>query len=374
MIKRFAYCVPCLLGLMLLLLPGCSEPPEKEKPAKLVKAVRIGDFDLLSQRAFPGRAEAEQEATLSFRVSGQLETRPVDVGNTVAEGTVLATLDSADFKNALNVARGEQAKAHAALEDTSADYARILNAQKEDPGAVSQQYVDRAKAAKSVAQASTNSARSAVSLAQDRLGYTVLKAPFTGEVVATYAEANETLVAKQPVVRVLNQKSIEFKIDVPESLIGYARQVTSANVRFDIQPDIDIPATIKEVGREARQGTRTYPVTLLLQATDKFEILPGMAGKAFIQAELPEKAVETGIEIPAAAFFSEGDKSQSFVWVVVENKLQKRQVEVGLPSDYGVRVQSGLQPGELIVVAGVHSLSEGQSVRVIDAAEKRETP
>ena len=125
MIKRFAYCVPCLLGLMLLLLPACSEPPEKEKPAKLVKAVRIGDFDLLSQRAFPGRAEAEQEATLSFRVSGQLETRPVDVGNTVAEGTVLATLDSADFKNALNVARGEQAKAHAALEDTSADYARI---------------------------------------------------------------------------------------------------------------------------------------------------------------------------------------------------------------------------------------------------------
>ena len=136
MIKRFAYCVPCLLGLMLLLLPGCSEPPEKEEPAKLVKAVRIGDFDLLSQRAFPGRAEAEQEATLSFRVSGQLETRPVDVGDKVAAGTVLATLDSSDFKNALNATRGELAKAQAAVEDTDADYTRVLNVQREDPGAI----------------------------------------------------------------------------------------------------------------------------------------------------------------------------------------------------------------------------------------------
>lgn len=373
--RRFRFFLFSSISFFVLLsLQACGEPPEKEQPAKLVKAIRIGDFDLLSQRAFPGRAEAAQEATLSFRVSGQLESRPVDVGDTVADGTVLAQLDPTDFKNALNAARGEMAKAQAALEDTEADYERVLSVQKEDSGAISQKAVDRAKAAKSVAQASVDSASSAVSLARDRLGYTVLKAPFAGEIVATYVEAHETLVAKQPVVRLLDQSAIEFKVDVPESLIGYARQVTSANVRFDIQPDIDIPATIKEVGREASRGTRTYPVTLLLQATNKFEILPGMAGKAYIQAELPEKAAETGIEIPAAAFFSEGDKSQSFVWIVVEGKLQKRQVTVGLPSDYGVRVQSGLKPGELVVVAGVHSLSEGQSVRVIDAAEKREAP
>jgi len=372
--KNLSHLSSLLCVLMLLVLSGCGEAPEKEKPAKLVKAVRIGDLDLLSQRAFPGRAEAAQEATLSFRVSGQLETRPVAVGDKVAEGTVLGTLDSADLRNALNFARGEMAKAQAAREDTEADYARVLKVQKEDPGAISQKSVDRAKAAKSAARASTDSARSAVSLAQDRLSYAVLKAPFSGEIVATYVEAHETLVAKQPVVRLLNQGVIEFKVDVPESLIGYARQVTSATVRFDIQPDVDIQATIKEVSREASSGTRTYPVTLALQATDKFEVLPGMAGKAFIQAELPESAVETGIEIPAPAFFSEGDKSKSFVWVVVDNKLQKRQVEVGLPSDYGVRIQSGLQPGELIVVAGVHSLSEGQSVRVIDATEKRDAP
>lgn len=367
--------VPYLICITaLLFLQSCKEPPAKEPPPKPVRAMRIGDPENLSQRAFPGRAEAAQEATLSFRVSGQLLTRAVNVGDKVKKDAVLAQLDPADFRNAWSVARGELAKAEAALEDAAADYARAINVQKEDPGAISQQAVDRAKAARSVMLASRDSAQAAVDLAQDRLNYTLLKAPFSGEVVATYVEAFETVVAKQPVIRLLNRDTIEFKIDVPETLIGYSGQVASANVRFDVQPDILIPAIVKEVGREASRGTRTYPVTLKLQPTDKFEVLPGMAGSASIQVKPSGDAAEMGTEIPAAALFSGEDKKQSFVWIVADNTLQKRQVTVGLPSDFGVRIKSGLSRGEWIVVAGVHSLREGQSVRVIDITTSKETP
>jgi RND family efflux transporter MFP subunit len=371
-IHFFVLCLFCIVGL--LFLQSCKEPPKKEVLPKPVKAIRIGDVERLSQRAFPGRAEAEQEATLSFRVSGQMLKRNVNMGDKVEKGKVLAQLDPADFKNVLNVARGGLAKAEAALEDAAADYARATSVQDEDAGAISQQYVDRTKAARSVAQAARDSAGSAVKIAQDRLDYAMLKAPFSGEIVATYAEAFETVVAKQPIMRLLDQGSIEFKVDVPESLIGYANQVVSAEVRFDIKPDIPIAATIKEVGREASQGTRTYPVTLLLQSTDKFEVLPGMAGKAFIRARPPEDAPQMGTVIPAAALFSGGEENQSFVWIIADNTLQQRQVTVGLPSDYGVRVKSGLNPGDWIVIAGVHSLSEGQPVRVIDATASKETP
>jgi multidrug efflux pump subunit AcrA (membrane-fusion protein) len=81
-----------------------------------------------------------------------------------------------------------------------------------------------------------------------------------------------------------------------------------------------------------------------------------------------------GTVIPAAALFSGGEENQSFVWIIADNTLQQRQVTVGLPSDYGVRVKSGLNPGDWIVIAGVHSLSEGQPVRVIDATASKETP
>jgi RND family efflux transporter MFP subunit len=372
--KSIPFCVPTLLCIaMLLFLQSCSEPPVKEPLAKPVRAIRIGDLERLSKRAFPGRAEAAQEATLSFRVNGQLLTRPVDVGDKIKKGSMLAQLDPADYRNAWRVARGELAKAEAALEDATADYARAISVQKEDPGAISQQAVDRAKATRSVMQAATDGARSAVNLAQDRLGYTSLKAPFSGEVVATYVEAFETVIAKQPVIRLVNRDTIEFKIDVPETLIGYSRQVVSATVRFDVQPDIPIAATIKEIGREASRSTRTYPVTLKLQPTDKFEILPGMAGSASIQAKLPEDAAQMGTEIPAAALFSSGDKNQNFVWIIADGKLQKRQVTVGLPSDYGVHVKGGLNTGEWIVVAGVHSLREGQSVRVLDVTASKDT-
>lgn len=80
-----------------------------------------------------------------------------------------------------------------------------------------------------------------------------------------------------------------------------------------------------------------------------------------------------GTEIPAAALFSSGDKNQNFVWIIADGKLQKRQVTVGLPSDYGVHVKGGLNTGEWIVVAGVHSLREGQSVRVLDVTASKDT-
>lgn len=373
--KKLMYLfLPFVLFISILsFLQACDKREAKESPAKLVKAIRIGDPVQLSQRAFPGRAEAEQEATLSFRVSGQLLKRPVNVGDKIEKDGVLAQLDPADFKNALSAAQGELAKAKAALEDAEADYRRALNVQRDDAGAISQKAIDRARAARSVMQASRDSAQSAVMIAQDRLDYTVLRAPFSGEVVATYVENFETIVAKQPILRLLNRDAIEFKVDVPETLIGYARDIESAHVRFDVHPDIHIPATVKEIGREASRGTRTYPVTLVMQQTDKFDILPGMAGNAYIQTKPLEKSAEAGIEVPAAALFSRGDKTQSFVWVIVDGKLQTRQVTVGLPSDYGVRVKSGLNEGDWIVVAGVHSLSEGQSVRVIDATASRNT-
>lgn len=345
---------------------SCSKPQVKEPPPKLVKAVRIGDPENLSQRAFPGRAKAAEEAVLSFRVNGQLISRQVKVGDSVEKGALLASIDPADYQNALDVVRGELAKATAALADAEANYTRSLNVRREDAGAISQQAIDRTKALAEMSRAARDSAQSAVNLAQDRLEYASLKAPFSGEIVAVYVEAHESVLPKQPVLKLLNRSAIEFKIDVPETLIGYANQVESAHVRFDVKPDTNIEATIKEVGREASRGTRTYPVTLLLEPTDKFELLPGMAGKAFIQARPLKGDPNLGIQIPAAALFSHGDKDLSFVWIVNDSKLERRQVTVGMPSDHGIRITSGLNKGESVVVAGATTLSEGQAVRIMN--------
>ncbi len=140
--------------------------------------------------------------------------------------------------------------------------------------------------------------------------------------------------------------------------------MTSVQVTFDALPGIEVPATIKEIGREATQATRTYPVTLSMTQPEGAEILSGMAGEAAIEADLPQEAREVGIQIPATAVFTGADPSQSFVWVIDEasNTLVRREVETGRLSEFGVLIRNGLQAGDWIVVAGVSALDEGDEV------------
>lgn len=350
-----------------LFLQGCSDEPVREKVVKKVKAIQLGAYSGIEQRAFPGKAQAVDEANLSFRVSGQMATLSVKSGDSVESGDMLAELDDTDFRNSVQIAEGLLAEAEAAYINADRNYKRALDIQKTDPGIISQVMIDQAQADASITQAAKTSAEASLKLAQDRLAYASLKAPFSGEVVATYVEAFETIIAKQNIIRLINRNTMEFVFDVPESLIGYANAVAEATVVFDVKPDVSIVAKVKEIGREASASTRTYPVTLLVESSDKFDVLPGMAGKAFIKATLPEDSEYAGINVPATALFSEGEMTNSFVWVINNDTVQKRAVEVVRPTDYGIKIGSGLQQGDWIVVAGVHSLIEGQQVRVMDA-------
>ena len=416
-VKPFA-CVACLA----LLLAGCGEEQSgpKEEVIRPVHAIRVADTTRLSETAFPGRASAGQEVNLSFRVSGPLITLSVDLGDQVKQGDVVARIDPRDFEvllrntqaqlersrsglAAMRRARPEDVnraeagvdKARAAVKLAGQDLARLQNIQAQDSGAVAQASIDRAEDAKSGADATLRNAleglriantgarkediaakeaeiaslAATVDTASDALSYTYLKAPFDGIITQSYVENFETVVAKQPIVRLLDPSSIEFTIFVPEGLIGYAPYVQTVTVRFDALADIEVEAKIKEIGKEASQATRTYPVILVMDQPPGVEILPGMAGKAFVTAELPEDAREVGIEVPATAVFSAGDPDKSFVWVAddTDKTLSRREVQIGQLTSFGIMVKAGLEAGEWIVVKGVHSLAEGQQVRIIGA-------
>lgn len=361
-------------GLILtgVLISGCDKGPAPEKLSPLMPSVRITDAESLSQRVFPGRARAEQEVNLSFRVTGPLIELSADVGDEVKAGDVVARIDPQDYINAHGAADGQLRAAQARARKAAADYRRIQNVFEEDPGATSETAVDLARSARDSTAASVNSLNSAAKSALNKVNYTNLMAPFSGVVVETYVENFETILAKQPVMRLLDPSSIEFVISVPENVISYAPYVKTVVVTFDALKGVEIPATIKEIGKEASRSTRTYPVTLLMEQPENAEILPGMAGSARISALLPEAAGVTGIELPATALFAGEDPEKSYVWVIDEtaNTLRRREVETGPLTEYGILIRSGLESGELVATKGVHSVVEGQQVRVMDAASE----
>lgn len=365
--QSLAFTLPSLV-LAVVLLTGCgSETPPVEQPP-LVKVIEIADAESLSKRSFPGRARAGQEVNLSFRVSGPLIDFPAEVGSELKQGDVVARIDPQDYLNALGTAKGALQAAQAAAKKAEADYVRIQNVFEEDPGATSETAIDLTRAARDSARATVNSLQSAHDAAQDQVKYTALKAPFDGVVVETYAENFETVVAKEPVLRLLDPSSIEFVISVPENLINYAPYVEDVTVTFDALSSHALKGKIKEIGKEASRATRTYPVTLVLEQPEDAEILPGMAGSAKITARLPESSsLAAGMEIPASAIFSGEEAGKSYVWIVdqAEMTISPRQVETGRLSEYGVIILSGLSRGDVVVIKGVHSVRDGQKVRLM---------
>jgi RND family efflux transporter MFP subunit len=256
-------------------------------------------------------------------------------------------------------------RARAVLTRAKADHERLQSVYAKDPGATSQAAIDRARQAQDSAAANITSLAASVDAAKDRLSYTYLKAPFDGNVVRIYVENFQDVTARQPVMRIVDDSRVEFVINIPESLISYVPDVTDVRVTFDPFPGREIPAAVKEIGTEASESTRTYPVTLIMDQPDGFKILPGMAGKA--TGTPPEGFRPTTAEIPVAAVFSRDGTQNSYVWVIDPdaNTVHQREVQVGQLADHGVLIKAGLEPGEWIATAGVDYLFEGREVRLL---------
>ncbi len=358
----------CLIAIALP-VAGCAPEPETARPPRSVKAMQVVAPSTIGSRSFPGRAEAGQEVNLSFRVAGPLIELPVDVGDRVKRGDVVARVDPTDYESAVAGLEGQLQAAQAAANRARADFTRIDKTFREDPGATTEMALDRARQLRDSTAATVRGLGATVEGARDQLSYTSLSVPFDGAVVETYVENFETVIAKQPILRIVDPTRIEFTISVPENQIVYAPYVTGATVSFDALPGVKIPAMIKEIGKEASQAARTFPVTLAMDQPEGAEILPGMAGEALIEADLPEKSARIGIQIPTTALFAEDDPEKSYVWVIDQatNTLERREVEPGDFSEFGVLIKSGLQAGEWVVVAGASLLSAGEEVSILGA-------
>jgi RND family efflux transporter MFP subunit len=346
----FSLVLVLVLALAWMALACAPEEPPPD-PIRPVLSIVVADAEGFRGRRFAGTARAIKESNLAFEVAGRLIERPIDVGDEIERGQRLARLDPRDFEARLKSAEAE-------LKRESTNLARAEAMLAED--VISQAQFDRVAARTEMAEAK-------VTVAAKALDDSTLLAPFSGRVAAIYVENFENVQAKELVVRLLDISQVEMVVQIPESLIGSTSYVRDITVRFDPFPDVAIPATVKEIGSEASRTTRTYPVTLVMTPPEGVQILAGMAGEATGRVELSGEVPEIGYEVPVAAVFTDdaSQSDQSYVWIVdAASQTVKRQlVETNSFGARGALVR-GLDAGDRIVIAGVHSLSEGQAVRI----------
>ena len=354
------------LGLLaaLLVAPGVQafELPwaaktEDEAPAgppRPVVTEFVSDSDFKG-RSVPGVIMARNQVTLAFQTLGRLVDRPVNLGDDVAVGEVLAELDPDDLEDNVRAAAAaaDTAEVQLSTARSTAERTRALAAR----NVASTAQLEQAEQALAAAQAAAEQARSELIRARDAEGFAQMTAPFAGVISAVHANPGVVLNAGDPVLQLSAQDTREAVIDLPEAALSQMGDDAVFTVWQDDGIDKEIRATVERIEPLADSATRTRRVHLALQPGHELRL------GALIRARLAGET-QIAMTLPKAAVIRHGGKT--YVWRVTRDGDNATVARVPVTLGEGllgqVFVEAGLSQGDEVVTRGVHSLSEGQQV------------
>ncbi|TGS10954.1 efflux RND transporter periplasmic adaptor subunit [Mesorhizobium sp. M2E.F.Ca.ET.209.01.1.1] len=342
--------------LVLAALAACSR--SEEKPPEVIRPVLsvVVEPKTVETFGFAGSVEPQYSADLAFRLLGRVVSRDVKVGDLVTKGTTIAALDPTALELAVQASKADLSNAQAQFINAAAseDRQRQLLASAN----TSQATFDAAKQARQAAEAGVERANAALAKSQEQLGYARLFSDFDGVVTATGAEVGQTVSAGQTVVTVARTDPREAVVDIPDQLIGDLTVGTPFEIILQSLPTIKTDAKLREIAPQSEGATRTRRVKLTL-------VDPPTAFRlgSTITATRMTKVAPT-IELPMSALL-EKDGSEK-VWIVdpQSSSVSAREIKIASKNGGSFMVAEGLEAGMRVVTAGVHSLSEGQKVKV----------
>ncbi len=144
-------------------------------------------------------------------------------------------------------------------------------------------------------------------------------------------------------------------------LIWSGSEDADAVVELDTRPGVQIPSKLVEFSSQADRGTQTYRARVSIKVPEGAQVLPGMVGSVIVSSDA---AATPHIEVPLTGIAA-NPQGGAFVWIVAPetNAVSARNVTLGHVAGCSVVVTQGLQPGDMIVTAGVTYLREGAVIR-----------
>jgi RND family efflux transporter MFP subunit len=327
-----------------------------------------------------GYVTARRRATVSSKVTGKVTEVHVEEGMRVKDGQVLARLDPEYARRGLALAEAEASAAASALEETRVrireaqlDYDRAARLTKSEIS--SQADLDRARAQLDAARArlaaqtdQLQAARRQADLQRQSLEDTVIRAPFEGVVVSKDAQPGEMIspvsagggFTRTGICTIVDMDSLEIEVDVNEAYINRVHPGQRVEAVLDAYPDWRIPAHVITPVPTADRQKATVKVRIAFDQKDE-RILPDMGVKvAFITDE--PGSIQSFVEIPKAAVKRDGE--QDIVYVVKEEKAERRAVKVAGAEGDKARLASGVSAGEQVIVSPPEEVTDGVSVKV----------
>lgn len=344
-----------------LLASACTPEEPPALPPRPVLSM-VAEPVLAPATRLVGTIEPRYTTDLGFRVLGRITSRSVEVGDFVEAGAVIATVDPKSHELAVASARADVASAEAQLANARSAEQRQRSLFK--IGRTPQSSVDDAEQTRTAAEATLAQSEAGLEKAREQLGYTELKSDFAGVVTATSADVGQVVAAGQSVVTVARPEIREAVIDVAEEIADGLHDGAAFEVVLQTDPSTRVAATVREIAPQSDTVTRTRRVRLTLaDPPEAFRL-----GATIVAS--PVSAAVDRLIVPASAVLDRD--GATFVFVAEgpagAARVSLRPVLVRMIDEATTEVTAGLAAGERVVTAGVHSLTDGQKIRLYEDA------
>lgn len=340
-----------ILIFCMTLLTGCANNnKEQNQIIRKVKIEPVRQADSLVVKHYPGIIKEASEVNLAFRVAGKIQKVLVTEGSYVKEGQLVAQMDPRDYRVQLDVAQAQ-------YEQVKAEAGRVIELHSRE--SVTGNDYDKAVSGLKMIEAKLKNAK-------DQLNDTRLLAPFDGYIQKVNFHENELIDAGMPVASLIDVKNLLVEVEIPVPLYLKREAILSYSAIHPAVSDKPIQLELLSYNKKA-SNNQMYKLQLRLATASHLQLSPGMD----VQVNIVQKNYEDlQACVPLSALFSE--EAKTYVWVYQsDGRVQKRGVLTGkLTLDGRIRITSGVQINEKVVVAGVNNLSDNEQVEPLKPASE----
>ncbi|WP_413988956.1 efflux RND transporter periplasmic adaptor subunit [Labrys okinawensis] len=335
------------------IVPAAAGGPPARVEVVTAKASSFSD-----EVSLTGDIEAQVQSDISFRVSGRIVERLVDVGDHVTPDQVLARVDGQEQRIALDTANASLASAQAQLQQNEATFQRQKTLIASN--ATSQSQLDAAQENLSVAQGAVAAATAQVAQAKEQLAYADLRAGVSGTVTSRSAEAGQVVQAGQTVLSIAQDGPRDAVFDVYEALVGEPPGSPDVGITLIADPTVTTTGTVREVSPivDAKKGTIRVKIGLK-------ETPPAMSLGTAVRGHAG-LAPQRRFVLPASALFMW--QGRPAVWTVTADTRQAEPREVTLDryTTQSIVLAEGVKDGDVVVTKGGQLLRPGQVVETVE--------
>ncbi|KWR84645.1 MULTISPECIES: efflux RND transporter periplasmic adaptor subunit [Pseudomonas] len=366
-----------LLGAGLLALGGCLDDEAAAPQADLQE---VGIYQVRSapqalSLTLPGRASAHLVAEIRPQVGGIIQRRLFEEGQTVKAGQALYQIDAQPYEAALAQAEASVTSARATLK--AAELKARRDAQLVKIDAISAEDNESAQAALLEARANLQSAQAALKTARINLGYTRIDAPISGRTATSSVTAGALVTAEQTTALTTVQQLDPIYVDFTQpstTLLRLKRELAEGKLApAEAQDATRISLQLEDGSTYAHDGTLTFNGVSVDESTGSVTLralvpnpegllLPGM----YLKATLAEGVQPDAILVPQQGV-ARDERGQATALVVVDGKVEQRQLSLARAVGNHWWVDKGLADGDQLIVQGAQKVRVGQQVKTLDA-------